>query len=123
MKLEIDCNNAVHIRAWGYYWAVTLDTSEQDDLDHEDAMRRYYLSNGGNPDLIEHFEAGVMDSIQQPTYLSVTEAAERAGVGRQYVKDEVMRGNLSARKVGRQYQIEMRDFIEWANKPGRGSRT
>lgn len=63
------------------------------------------------------------DVLEPPYYFSITEVAENAGVGRQYVKDEVRRGNLPAVKVGRQYQIEFRDFEAWMANPRRGSRT
>jgi excisionase family DNA binding protein len=54
--------------------------------------------------------------------LSVTEVAALAQVGRQYIKNEIWRGNLPATKIGSQYVITRTDFDTWMDKPRRGSR-
>lgn len=65
--------------------------------------------------------------------LSVAQAAARAsnrkggvGVGAQYIRDEIARGNLKARLVippaGRTYyMIDEQDFIAWEEKRGRST--
>lgn len=126
MLLNVYMNDKKMVKAWGYYWGTVIDAeteADRDNQDYESAMRGYYFERNGLPEMLEHFEAGAMAAIQQPHYLSVTEAAEMANVGRRYINDEIRAGRLFAAKVGRQYQIEMSDFEKWRDNPRRGSRS
>lgn len=56
--------------------------------------------------------------------ISVTDAAEAAGVNRSYIKAEIRRGNLpAARNATRNWEIRLADFREWMSNPKRGSRS
>lgn len=55
-------------------------------------------------------------------FVSVTEAAERAGVNRSFIKAEIKVGRLVAKKIGNQYAIQQSVFLGWLNNPKRGSR-
>lgn len=59
---------------------------------------------------------------REDQFLSVTEAAERAGVNRSFIKAEIKAGRLAAKKIGNQYAIHLPGFIPWLNSPKRGSR-
>lgn len=54
---------------------------------------------------------------------TVTELAELAGCSRAYVKAEIGRGNLKARRIGHQYSISNTSARAWLNKARRGSRS
>lgn len=55
--------------------------------------------------------------------ISVTEAAEAAGVTRGYIKAEIAAGRLPARRNATDnYEIAMADFQNWLANPRRGSR-
>lgn len=55
--------------------------------------------------------------------ISASDAAERAGVSRAYIKAEIARGNLAATKnITGAYEIQMDDFKAWMGNPRRGSR-
>jgi len=54
----------------------------------------------------------------------VTDAAERAGVTRRFVQNEIDRGNLPAKKDEKgRYAIRVVDFQAWMANPRRGSRS
>ncbi len=54
----------------------------------------------------------------------VTDAAVRAGVTRRFVQNEIVRGNLPAKKDAKGwYTIRVGDFQAWMANPRRGSRS
>ena len=56
--------------------------------------------------------------------ISVTDAAEAAGVNRSFIKAEIRRGNLPATKNATgNWEIRLADFREWMSNPKRGSRS
>lgn len=58
-----------------------------------------------------------------PRPISVSDAAEAAGVNRSYVKAEIVAGRLAAIKNATgAYEITQQEFRRWQNNPRRGSR-
>jgi len=56
-------------------------------------------------------------------FLSVGEIAGRTSFNRSFVKAEILRGNLPARKIGNQYAVNILDYEAWMKNPRRGSRS
>lgn len=50
---------------------------------------------------------------RQKRALSVEEAAEAAGVGRTSLFEEIRKGRITARKIGRRTVITVEDFDAW----------
>jgi excisionase family DNA binding protein len=62
-----------------------------------------------------------MDPIKRA--MSVEEAAKAAGVGRTMLFDEIRKGHITARKVGRRTIITIDDFDAWLNSlPTKGDK-
>lgn len=76
------------------------------------------------PDEISHgfTRLSCMVYLPENEPYTVTQLAQEAGVGRQYIKDEIKRGNLKATMRGKQYEIAANDATEWLANPKRGSR-
>ena len=55
--------------------------------------------------------------------LTVSEVARFAGVGRQYINDEIRAERLPATKYGKQNMIKREDYFQWVHNPRRGSRS
>jgi len=56
--------------------------------------------------------------------IRVTAVAERAGVTRRFIQDEINAGKLPAKKDEKgRYAIRVDDFQEWMDNPRRGSRS
>jgi len=56
--------------------------------------------------------------------IRVTDAAERAGVTRRFIQDEINAGKLPAKKDAKgRYAIRVGDFQAWMANPRRGSRS
>jgi len=56
--------------------------------------------------------------------IRVTDAAERAGVTRRFIQDEINAGKLPAKKDAKgRYAIRVGDFQVWMTNPRRGSRS
>lgn len=79
-------------------------------------------------DIIDRIDVDGYRRIRSGTFLvkskplSASEAAEEAGVTRQYINNEIASGRLPAKKVDRQYEIDRADFNVWMSNPKRGSR-
>jgi excisionase family DNA binding protein len=55
-----------------------------------------------------------MENNSEKTLLSTTEAAELLGISRVAVFQKIKSGEIRARKVGRNYVIELKDLVGYA---------
>lgn len=67
-------------------------------------------------------ENALINEYFDAAWLTVQDIADRAGVGRVYVNQEIKAGRLPALKIGRAYSIKTVDFYRWMENPRRGSR-
>lgn len=54
--------------------------------------------------------------MSEPLAVSITEAARMAGIGRTSLYEEIGRGALPARKIGRRTVVRIDDLREWLDK-------
>lgn len=106
------------IRVGGYAWALEHERgAEYVDGASMAAFCAAFPEAESDDFLL--WEQGVMDArarvfvVDDGGMMSVSEAAEMAGVTREYIGGEIRRGKLSASKVGRSYAIWPQDFQAW----------
>lgn len=99
--------------AWNQARTLLGSLSDGDVAVANAAFRLWQTSRGASGRLLD-----------DDSRISVTDAAERAGMTRTYIKEEIKRGNLPATmNVTGGYEIAVRDFQAWMSNPRRGSRT
>jgi excisionase family DNA binding protein len=113
--IDLSIQSPQAVQVWGYWWALCHGAGD---------YRQYYVAAAGDPARLVDFEVGIMDAhrLDLIQVITVSQAAVLFGCSARYVREEIVRGNLRATRVGSQYQIARLDFEAWLATPRRGSR-
>ena len=133
MKLTLHFeDDTAAARTAGYAWALKQPANAL--YDAHAAYRAFgaaVLRDGVLPDeqqeaLHDAFETGAADAgrvLMHRQFLSISDAAQRAGVNVSYVRAEIKAGRLQAEKPGTEWLIRGVDFAAWLANPRRGTRS